>query len=733
MCRFQVFDADGSNPRLRWFSADGPMVERRLDRAELDALTADTESDYRAFTPDLPGLGRDLYRWLDGPTQRWLQAARGRQHPIVLYVDAQERLRGLPWELIFDDGFLSVHPARPVMPVRTASPRQGPAWTPANRPLRVMFMAASPDGVTPVLDFEREESEILAAAPGRVEVVVEESGSVAGLADRLEWFGPGYFDVLHLSGHGTVGPAGPRFVMEDDDGRRSDVAAGDIAAAVGGNWPRLVFVSGCSTGQSPEAGVVASMAESLVDAGAPAVLGWALPVGDASASRLAAALYQQLGSGDGIAEAVTGARRALFDAQSRYWHLLRLYVDRTGLDPLVTPPGHKGRPRLRTRDTSTFFLDAEGRVKVPDRGSFVGRRRDLQRLLRTLRPDDPTDGPQIAVLTGMGGLGKSSLVARLLDRARTTHGQHPVWVGKVDALTVQNLTERLNLGDPDIDQRINDLLSRNHPLRDRLRYVLDGPLADIACLFVFDDFEDGNLDDDGHGGRQCTAEALEVVEAFGTAIARTGSPSRVIITSRYDFPLPATVRVLRQQIGQLNGADLEKKLRLTTTLGPTSTINAAVRERAIAASAGNPRLLERLDSLIATEPGDLDTHLARIEHTQIEYREELLLQQLLTEQSTEVRRAIALAAVYEIAVPLDAILALAPDESIADEVAAAVRAGLLQAGLHPNTGETRYLVSPLLTPLLDTMAERLTPEDRRHAQERGAEFLYQEWVQPDGE
>ncbi|WP_344814673.1 CHAT domain-containing protein, partial [Microlunatus aurantiacus] len=292
ICRCEVFDANGTNPRLRWWSAtDAPVQERRLDRAEMEAWAARVESDYQTLAPDLTGLGDSLYQWLDGPTQRWLEAARSRQQPIALYIDVQERLRGLPWELIFADAFLSVHPARPVIPVRAASPRDGSGKrAPQNRPLRVLFMASSPDGVKPVLDFEREESEILAAAPGRVEVVVEESGSVAGLAERLDWFGPDYFDVLHLSGHSTVGPAGPQFVMEDDAGLRSDAAASDIAAAVGGNWPRLVFVSGCSTGQSPESGLVASMAESLVDAGAPAVLGWALPVGDQSASQLASSL-----------------------------------------------------------------------------------------------------------------------------------------------------------------------------------------------------------------------------------------------------------------------------------------------------------------------------------------------------------------------------------------------------------------------------------------------------------
>jgi hypothetical protein len=306
-------------------------------------------------------------------------------------------------------------------------------------------------------------------------------------------------------------------------------------------------------------------------------------------------------------------------------------------------------------------------------------------------------------------------------------------VGKLDSVSVEAMTERLTLAVADVDQKVNELLARDSvPLADRLRYVLAGPLADTPCVFVFDDFEDGNLEPDGLGGYQGTAEAMEVLQAFGTAIARTGSASRVVITSRYDFPLPAGVHVVRQQIGQLQGADLDKKLRLTENLGPTSLVEPVVKERAIAAAAGIPRLLERLDSLVGLDLGDVDARFAAIEATQVEYREELLLQQLLDAQPSRVRRAIALAAVYEIAVPVEAILALSPERAISDDVQAAAGVGLLQGGLHPSTGEVRYLVSPLLRLLLDAMPERLDDEELQQAQLRGARFLYERWVDSGG-
>lgn len=732
----ELFDAGGSNPRLRWRDPDGGVAERRLNRQEVQDLVARVSAGYAVTAPDLPGLGAGLFEWLDGPTERWVKAAQNRARPMAVGVDAEERLRGLPWEVMFNSdagGFLAVHPSRPVSPVRVASSRVSDTRERGNRPLRVLFMASSPVGVEPVLDYEKEEWAILDAAAGRIELVVEESGSLDGLRDVLTWFGEGHFDVLHLSGHGVLAPQGALFVMEASDGTRSDASAAEIATAIGGLWPGLVFVSGCHTAGTPQDGLVASMAEALVDAGAPAVLGWALPVGDVSANQLAGKLFERLADGAPVGDAVTDARRALHDSHSGYWHLLRFYTDKTPLTPLVTPPGTKGRQRWRARSADTLFLDPEGQVKVTKAVGFVGRRRELQRLLLALRPDDSRTGPQVAVLHGMGGLGKSTLTARLLSRLTPTHPHQAVWVGRIDETSITGLTGRLNLPDPDQDQQVNQLLNRQGvSLADRVRYVLDGPLRDEQCVFVFDDFEDGNLEPDGSGGFRCTPEALAVLNAFGSGIERTGTASRVVVTCRHDFPLPPGLRVVRQPLSGLDGADLAKKLRLTQNLGPTSTIDPAIKNRAIAAAAGIPRLLERLDSLVGTD-GQIDDALAAIDATEVKYREELTLQKLLDRQPTGVRRVIALAAIYQIAVPREALEALVPDRSIQDEIDAAVKVGLLQAGIHPATGETRYLVSPLLSPLLDQIPERLDEQDLRQAQEHGARYLFHRWVQPDAQ
>lgn len=73
--------------------------------------------------------------------------------------------------------------------------------------------------------------------------------------------------------------------------------------------------------------------------------------------------------------------QALIKNEARDWHLLRLYVGDTLPGNLVTSLRTRGRKPAPPRSFNAEFLDAAGKVKVPTRESFVGRRRQLQRCL----------------------------------------------------------------------------------------------------------------------------------------------------------------------------------------------------------------------------------------------------------------------------------------------------------------------------------------------------------------
>ena len=85
-----------------------------------------------------------------------------------------------------------------------------------------------------------------------------------------------------------------------------------------------------------------SLCAALVDARAPAVLGWAKPVGDADASVAAAALYKYLAGGMRTDEAVAPGRSAFAEAQADHGHVPRLYTHATDPPAPVTTPGPTG-------------------------------------------------------------------------------------------------------------------------------------------------------------------------------------------------------------------------------------------------------------------------------------------------------------------------------------------------------------------------------------------------------
>ena len=72
-----------------------------------------------------------------------------------------------------------------------------------------------------------------------IESVVEESGCLEWLAQRIADNSPGYFDVAHLTGHAHQTPDGPRFILENEIGGRYDADARQIADAFQGRCPWL--------------------------------------------------------------------------------------------------------------------------------------------------------------------------------------------------------------------------------------------------------------------------------------------------------------------------------------------------------------------------------------------------------------------------------------------------------------------------------------------------------------
>ncbi|MHC5735248.1 tetratricopeptide repeat protein [Nostoc sp.] len=736
---------DDNYVELRYFIDNPNQYEKRsLSLTEVADLIKLAERDYYVsfFPEDYTVTGRRLYNWLDG-SDRWLQPLldKYRREGIVLAITTSEKLAHLPWEVLHDGVSFLVERVPAIVPVRWVSDSTVKKLTidgeAGNRALQVLFMATSPLNVEPVLDFEGEEARILEATKRQpLALTVEESGCLLELGYLVDGYDRDYFDVLHLTGHATLQDGQPRFITETATGEANYASAGNIAQELQFRLPKLIFLSGCRTGQADNSGSVPSMAEELLKSGAKAVLGWGQKVLDSDATAAAAVLYQELSAGKQITEAVACTYQALIKNKARDWHLLRLYAAGNLPSSLVTPLRTRGRKPAPPLSVSTQFLDPAGKVKVPTRESFVGRRRQLQNCLRVLSQSTDEVG---VLIHGMGGLGKSSLAARLCDRL--PNFERVVWVGRIDeASLVSRLAEKLD----DNEQR-KRLQNYDEELKFRLRRVFQ-QLHEQAkpFLLVLDDFE-VNLEtspptplrggegsqvppfprrEGGLGGLgRLQAEAAEVMKALVWAIRENSTSHRIIITCRYDFEFTQLQHFQKQPLDALQGADLQKKYNLLTAFSDTYQVDEALKLvyealklQAQKLADGNPRLLEWLDKILQNTTVNVAAILKRLAADPVELREQVLAEALLQQMDETMQVMLSRGLVFELPVPKEALAAVCENiHNLEHYINRAVALGLLEVS-HDHT-----LRVPRILPVQ-------LPEDGEALHKQAAEVLYHLWL-----
>ncbi|WP_016866482.1 MULTISPECIES: CHAT domain-containing protein [Fischerella] len=667
---------------------------RRLDSVELGALIEVCEKNYyprqKDSLPELIQLGRRLYHWLDGK-EGWLRRALDEADEGTIYLDliqtseAQalnpqtERmalgLAHLPWELLHDGTvFLLTRQDIAVLPVRSMQQRHTQIIGVQNRPLRLLFMATAPeDPRVATLEFEREEANILQATKDQsLALIVEESGSVEELKNLVASYEQDYFDVFHITGHALIytnkdygfllrpgqriADHTPCLITEDEVGNVQLTTVSDLAKAFRGRWPRVIFLSGCHTGEVANKGTVPSMAQQLVKAGAGVVLGWARPVYDRTGIIAAKALYQSLAMGATVEEAVKVAQQEMIAEKCTDWHLLRIYRDTRPIQELVTPLRTKGREKLVFTPPENEFLDENNIVKVASRFEFVGRRRALQRCLRVLRETSDNIGVFIA---GMGGLGKSTLAARLCTRVRSQREefQQVVLIGPLDEIGLLNKLSSKYERFADVPALLNEpkvsLKGRLQNFFEAIENEHNQPL-----LLVLDDFEQNipkaNIED---GSLRMTAEAYRILEAICAALAENNAVSRLIVTCRYLQPdtLPPH-RLHLESLAAMSKSDIDKICRPLDK----EIQQQPITRRIIKVADGNPRLLKWLLEIIQQPSLESDALLTRLEATEQKFRENILARTLLDALAVEEKKFLARLSVFQLAVTEEIINAITP-------------------------------------------------------------------------
>jgi tetratricopeptide (TPR) repeat protein len=648
----QLKESDRRTVELRYQSGSG-YTSQILNLAEIQELLEAERVNYTEQNPRLVEFGQRLFNWLDG-SGRWLSRLIDGQSDrlIVLAIDCSQRLAVLPWETLHDGRQFLIDGVNPtIVPVRWLPKKENlPTEALPERPLQVLFMATAPEDVEPVLAFEVEESLILQATAGMgLDLRVEESGCLTELKALWGRLG-GNFDVFHLSGHAGITSGEkvePVFITESETGECVYATAQDLAQVFQPRFPALIFLSGCRTGQgraNQAEAAVSSMAEQLIQQGAIAVLGWGLPVFDSTAILAAMALYQGLAEGRPLPEALALTYTALRQQKVTDWHLLRLYAQGQ-IGALVAPPGDVIYERSQPQQLFLDPLTQQVRVAAPD--EFVGRRRILQAGLRQLRKN------RGLLLYGLGGVGKSTIAARLLERLRG-YERLVIHRGLDEDKLISLLSQYCQT------ETGQGILSEKLPLRQRLSKFLKSGLNQPKeqLIFVLDDFE-ANLEARGESWVLST-EAAPIFGDLLEAIAQSPLAHRFLITCRYQFELEPRLQryFVAKQVQALRGADLTKKCQRLRSFGTDSTVEADLRDQAEAIADGNPRLLEWLDLLLQQSDLDMTSILAAMRGKEQEFLEDILAEQLLAQQSAAFRQLLALGLIFRVPVPQAALAAV---------------------------------------------------------------------------
>jgi tetratricopeptide (TPR) repeat protein len=697
--RIQLREVKQETVELRyWLPQQKHYESRTLNLAEIADLLKLGKREYYNLLPNLSKMGQLLFYWLDGDG-RWLSRAikNCRGGGLVVAIDTTE-LGHLPWEVLHDGKDFLVNQVNPVvLPVRWID-KDTETFTAEQRQLRVLFMATDPEGVTPKLDFEREEAQILKDTQDLgLDLRVEESGCVAELGKVWSRYEKDSFDVFHLTGHASIThepPYTPYFITETETGERQETTATELEEVLRDRFPKLVFLSGCRTGEAADNGAVPSMAEELIAKGARAVLGWGRSVEDGTAITAAAHFYGKLAAGYQLAEALASTYKYLLKDKVRDWHLLRLYVQGECPGAFVKPRGDVQRPLVKT--VYKQFLDSQTQqVRVATATEFVGRRRYLQRCLKEIR------NHLGLLIHGLGGVGKSTLTARLLERM----------VGYDRLVIYRELDEDKLLkllAEQCTSERGHEILNGKLPLMQQLTLFFQKGLNTQQQCFavVLDDFE-VNLDSRGDGVYILKPQVVDVLQALLKAVEESEqNPHKVIITSRYNFVVSQLNHCLyRENLAALRDADLTKKYNRLNAFNGGLAIDPQLQKHAKQAADGNPRLLEWLDKILqdpTLQGQEVKTILQKMQGEEEKFREDILAKRLLDLQSFGLRQMLGKLLVYELPVPKAAITPICGDISgWEDNLQRAASLGLLEeVTVNSNRGEVLYRVPQILASLL---------------------------------
>ena len=411
-----------TNLEIRILKPDdrGYPIELTVDHGQ-QFQGAHLATDFLPWTPGPSPVedGKRLYSWLfkDAGLQRAWSQIRGQvaRRRIRLRIDADApELHAMPWELLrdidaaFEAQTLAVDADTPFSRYLAGQWEAGRPIT--ERPIKMLVAIANPDGLEEYglsqINVTQEKAAIqqaLAATnPDQLDVTfLDDTVSLSRLAVKLKKG----VHILHLIAHGTFShnkqTASLYLADEENDVRL--VQAGEFAAMISrlSQPPQLIYLSSCETATRSPADAFRGFAPTLITAGVPAVLAMQDLVPMKTAQTFAQTFYRQL-LGHGIVDlAGNEARAAILNADLPGGAIPVLF-SRLPDNRLFDLAGPETTAQLD-------YPPPPEPARPPVLKQFIGRQNELRYFAQKLRDT------HLAVISGMPGVGKTSLAATLAE------------------------------------------------------------------------------------------------------------------------------------------------------------------------------------------------------------------------------------------------------------------------------------------------------------------------------
>ncbi|OQY00626.1 MAG: hypothetical protein B6I26_07335 [Desulfobacteraceae bacterium 4572_130] len=471
-------------------------------------------------------------------------------------------------------------------------------------PLKILMVAASPikGEHHSVLDYENELGKIMDIVENTPIFAKEQRKPIIHILDQATLkticnaFELNKYHILHISTHGT-----PEYIiLEDEDGATKMVSADDFIKQFPVNQkPVLTMLSACYTGRSPNItksdNIKFSFAETLIKNGFPYVIAMQDTVTDTYATQFAQTLYQKLSFNknpvieDCFSQACIeleakrvdeNKKRALNQQIHPEWMIPALYKGN-----LYKYLVYENDPISFDRDMETFKQDFETNISHREIGEFVGRRRELLTIKHELI-NKSRHG--CVLITGMGGVGKSTLAARALANAVYSGKKFDI-VSQVGQISLVDFLKRFDCKGDNLEMLLNDFFQNQ---------ILE---KGKNTIFLFDNFEDNLILNND------LIKETENNDFFPELIDKTllkflsdfiySGKARIIITSRYLFKLLKNqhLSLTHINLGALSNAETRK---LISRLKGLKALNSEERLEIIHILGGHPRTLEFLDAIL---------------------------------------------------------------------------------------------------------------------------------------